>query len=87
MRKSRVALAVASAFHLVLSWAMSAPAQAIDSVPIKERGVVTLTLGPPISLPTQSFTIIEGVGIDSLQHCQGWHLHPYPQRSDRDERS
>ena len=73
MRKSRMALAVASAFPVVLgityAGASSAFAQTADSTststtshaPVKELGVVTIIGGQPTSLPTQIPTTIEGV--------------------------
>ena len=68
MRKSRMALAVASAFPLVLTFtftgAVPAFAQTTDSganAAVKELGVVTITGGQPTSLPTQIPTTIEGV--------------------------
>ena len=80
MRKSRMALAVASAFPIVLgityARASSAFAQTADSTststtshaPVKELGVVTISGGPPTSLPTQIPTTIEGVTREQIEH-------------------
>lgn len=79
MRKSRMALAVASAFPVVLgiasAGASSAFAQTADSTsttshaPVKELGVVTITGGQPTSLPTQIPTTIEGVTREQIEHA------------------
>ena len=68
MRKSRMALAVASAFPLALTWAAPVLAQTTDGVPVKELGVVTITGGQPTSLPTQIPTTIEGVTREQIEH-------------------
>ena len=80
MRKSRMALAVASAFPVVLGIASagtsSAFAQTADSTststtshaPVKELGVVTISGGQPTSLPTQIPTTIEGVTREQIEH-------------------
>lgn len=81
MRKSRMALAVASAFPIVLgityAGASSAFAQTADSTststnghaPVKELGVVTISGGQPTSLPTQIPTTIEGVTREQIEHA------------------
>ena len=81
MRKSRMALAVASAFPIVLgitcAGASSAFAQTADSsgtsttchAPVKELGVVTISGGQPTSLPTQIPTTIEGVTREQIEHA------------------
>lgn len=53
MRKSRRALAVASAFPLVIGGAVSAFARSTDSTnaPVKALGVVTITGGQPPRRP------------------------------------
>jgi iron complex outermembrane recepter protein len=68
MRKSRMVLAVASAFPLALACAAPALAQATDGAPVKELGVVTITGGQPTSLPTQIPTTIEGVTREQIEH-------------------
>jgi len=73
MRKSRMALAVASAFPLALCVGVSALAQTVDSAgnsnaPVKELGVVTISGGQPTSLPTQIPTTIEGVTREQIEH-------------------
>ncbi|MFN9726366.1 TonB-dependent receptor [Acidovorax sp.] len=76
MRKRRMALAVASAFPVALTFtfagAVPAFAQAADSAsvnaPIKELGVVTISAGQPTSLPTQIPTTIEGVTREQIEH-------------------
>ena len=77
MRKSRRALAVASAFPLALCVGVSAFAQTADSTgrsnaPVKELGVVTISGGQPTSLPTQIPTTIEGVTREQIQENCGW---------------
>ena len=71
MRKSRMALAVASAFPLALCVGVSAFAQTADSAhaPVKELGIVTITGGQPTSLPTQIPTTIEGVTREQIEHA------------------
>lgn len=76
MRKSRMALAVASAFPLVLTFtltgAVPAFAQTTDrgaNAAVKELGVVTITGGQPTSLPTQIPTTIEGVTREQIEHA------------------
>lgn len=74
MRKSRMALAVASAFPLALTFtftgAVPAFAQTADSADasVKELGVVIITGGQPTSLPTQIPTTIEGVTGEQVEH-------------------
>ena len=75
MRKSRMALAVAGAFPLVLTFtvigAVPAFAQTADGTtshaPVKELGVVTISGGQPTSLPTQIPTTIEGVTREQIE--------------------
>ena len=78
MRKSRMALAVASAFPLALCAGVSALAQTAESsgsstgsshAPVKELGVVTISGGQPTSLPTQIPTTIEGVTREQIEHA------------------
>ena len=77
MRKSRMALAVASAFPLVLGITYAGASSAADSAstgtashdPVKELGVVTISGGQPTSLPTQIPTTIEGVTREQIEHA------------------
>ncbi|MFY3386772.1 TonB-dependent receptor [Paracidovorax sp. MALMAid1276] len=72
MRKSRMALAVASAFPWVIGTAAPAWGQLADvsrQGPVKELGVVTISGGQPTSLPTQIPTTIEGVTREQIEHA------------------
>ena len=82
MRKSRMALATASTFPVVLgiasAGASSAFAQTTESngsctgsshAPVKELGVVTISGGQPTSLPTQIPTPIVGVTREQIEHA------------------
>ena len=74
MRKSRMALALASAFPLALTFtftgAVPAFAQTADSTntQVRKLGVVTIRGGQPTSLPTQIPTTIEGVTREQIEH-------------------
>ena len=80
MRKSRMALAVASAFPLfalglpgVSAYAQMAHADATTpapapAAPVKALGIVTISGGQPTSLPTQIPTTIEGVTREQIEH-------------------
>ena len=74
MRKSRMALALATAFPFVLPFSLPAqaqqqPQQQPADGPVKELGVVTITGGQPTSLPTQIPTTIEGVTREQIEHA------------------
>lgn len=73
MRKSRLAVAFAMAFPIIpVAHAQpvatgSAVALAAPDIPVKELGVVTITGGPPTSLPTQIPTTMEGVTREQME--------------------
>ena len=74
MRKSRMALALATAFPFVLPFSLPAqaqqqPQQQPADGPVKELGVVTISGGQPTSLPTQIPTTIEGVTREQIEHA------------------
>jgi iron complex outermembrane recepter protein len=68
MRKNHIAVAVAIAFPIALSFHTAASAQtALPDAPVKSLGVVTVTSGQPTSLPTQIPTTIEGVTREQIE--------------------
>lgn len=74
MRKSRMALALATAFPFVLPFSLPAQAQQQPQQqppygPVKELGVVSVEGGQPTSLPTQIPTTIEGVTREQIEHA------------------
>ncbi|NPC58377.1 TonB-dependent receptor [Caenimonas soli] len=63
MKKSRLAIALALAFPLMApAWAQSGA-----EAPVRSLGVVTITGGPPTSLPTQIPTTMEGVTREQIE--------------------
>jgi iron complex outermembrane recepter protein len=65
MRKNHIAVAVAVAFPLSLSFFQMATAQ--SEAPMKNLGVVTITGNRPTSLPTHIPTTIEGVTREQIE--------------------